>query len=242
MGYSVLGPGANSAAGTAYRREREGSMAVPSRMSTRRFPRSLRLRLRVAYAKAWETLLEAHTAQAMQFVHEFAPRVSVLQAMDLYFRVVAVPAPMEEPVRSRALSGLDLDCLLPRMPLPTLRGWSRFRVDLQIENARSRRRFHEKTMQLARMAGARAAEDIQAAHVANALNFVTLLAEHLPVDRAVNHYVREFSLPLHTAAGVNQRAQAQVAAEHLAAQSSVPGFSLSRRAGLVVGYPATDGG
>lgn len=217
-------------------------MAVPSRMSTRRFPPSLRLRARVAYATAWEALLETHTAQAMQFVHEFAPRLPVLKALDLYFRVVAVPAPMEEPVRSRVLSGLDLDCLLPRMPLPTLRGWSRIRLDLLIENARSRRRFHEKTLQLARMAGARAAEDVQATHVANALNFVTLLAEHLPVDRAVSHYVREFSLPLHAAAGVNQRAQAQVAGEHLAAQSSVPGFSPSRRAGMVVGYPAADGG
>jgi hypothetical protein len=198
--------------------------------------------LRVAYAKAWEALLESHTVQGLQFVHEFAPRLPVLQALDLYFRVVAVPVPMEEPVRSRVLSGLELECLLPRMPLPTLRGWSRLRLDLQIENARSRRRFREKTMWLARMAGARAAEDVQATHVANALNFVTLLAEHMPVDRAVSHYVREFSLPLHAAAGVNQRAQAQVAGEHLAAGDSVPGFSPSRRAGLVVGYPASDGG
>ena len=130
-------------------REREASMAVPSRMSTHRFPQSLRLRLRVAYATAWEALLETHTAQAMQFVHEFAPRLPVLEVLDLYFRVVAVPAPMEESVRGRALSGLDLDCLLPRMPLPTLRGWSRLRLDLLLENVRSRRRFHEKTMQLA---------------------------------------------------------------------------------------------
>ena len=144
-------------------------MAVPSRMSTHRFPQSLRLRLRVAYATAWEALLETHTAQAMQFVHEFAPRLPVLEVLDLYFRVVAVPAPMEESVRGRALSGLDLDCLLPRMPLPTLRGWSRLRLDLLLENVRYRRRFHEKTMQLARMAGARAADDVQATHVASAL-------------------------------------------------------------------------
>jgi hypothetical protein len=217
-------------------------MAVPSQMSTRRFAPSFRLRLRVAYARAWEALLETHTAQAMQFVHEFAPRLPVLGALGLYFRVVAVPDPMEESVRSRALSGLELDCLLPRMPLLTLRGWSRLRLDLLLENVRYRLRFHEKTMQLARMAGARAAEDVQATHVANALNFVTLLGEHLPVHRAVDHYVREFSLPLPTAAGVNQRAQAQLAAEYLAAQHSVPGFSPSRRAEMVVGYPAADGG
>ena len=217
-------------------------MAVPSQMSTRRFSPSFRLRLRVAYAKAWEALLETHTAQAMQFVHEFAPRLPVLEALGLYFRVVAVAAPMVESVRTRVLSGLELDCLLPRMPLPSLRGWNRLRLDRLLENARCRRRFHEKTMQLARMAGARAAEDVQATHVANALNFVTLLSEHLPVHRAIDHYVREFSLPLPAAAGVNQRAQAQLAAEHLVVQNSVPGFSPSRRAGVVVGYPAADGG
>ena len=107
-------------------------MPLPSQMSLRRFPPALRPRVRIAYAAAWEALVETHAAQALQFVHEFSSRLAVLEALDLYFEVVAVPSLMEEPVRVRTLTRVDLDNLQPTIPLPSVRGWRRLRMDLVI--------------------------------------------------------------------------------------------------------------
>ena len=68
-------------------------MTVPSQMSLRRIPDALHLHVRVAYAASWEALIDTHTRQAVQLVTEFAPRVSVLRGLDLYFQVSAVPTP-----------------------------------------------------------------------------------------------------------------------------------------------------
>ena len=92
-------------------------MTVPSQMSLRRIPDALHLPVRVAYAMSWEALIDTHTRQAVQFVTEFAPRISVLRGLDLYFQVTAVPEAMQEVVRSRTLTGLDLSNTL----LETLR-------------------------------------------------------------------------------------------------------------------------
>ena len=87
------------------------SSGVPSTMQTRHFPATIRTRVRVAYAVAWEALINTHTEQARLFIGEFASRVSPLDALELYLTVVPVPAPMQEPVRTRTLTALDLDCL-----------------------------------------------------------------------------------------------------------------------------------
>ena len=83
-------------------------MTVPSQMSLRRIPDALHLQVRVGYAASWEALIDTHTRQALQFVTEFASRIPVLEGLDLYFRVTAVPEGMHEVVRSRTLTALDL--------------------------------------------------------------------------------------------------------------------------------------
>ena len=83
-------------------------MTVPSQMSLRRIPDALHLQVRVGYAMGWEALIDTHTRQALQFVTEFASRIPVLEALDLYFRVTTVPESMHEVVRSRTLTALDL--------------------------------------------------------------------------------------------------------------------------------------
>ena len=88
-------------------------MSVPSQMSLRRIPTCLHLTIRVAYASAWEALVRTHTDQAVQFIQEFAPRIPPLEALELYFRVVAVPDPMQELVRTRTLTSLEIDTLAP---------------------------------------------------------------------------------------------------------------------------------
>ena len=197
-------------------------MTVPSQMSLRRIPEALHLQVRIAYATAWEALIATHTSEAQQFLCEFASRVSVLDGMDLYFRVTAVPEAMQEVVRSRTLTSLELDSLSPVTAMPVLTGWQRLRLDLVLEHQRYRRRYHEKTIELARMVGARAAEAVVATHVENAIGLTRLLKGVMPVGQASDHYLREFSLPSGVAQMVLQRVQARIAGEELTAQYDEP--------------------
>ena len=197
-------------------------MSTPSQMSLRRIPEALHLRVRIAYASAWEALIGTHTSQALQFVCEFASRTPVLRALDLYFEVVAVQAGMQESVRTRCLTSLELESLPPLTAPVPLRGWQMLRVDRFIERQQYRRRFEEKTVQLARMVGARAAEAVIATHVENVIGFYELLRGVMPVDQVTDHYLREFSLQSSAAQMVWQRVQARVAGEELTAQYSDP--------------------
>ncbi len=197
-------------------------MTVPSQMSLRRIPDVLHLHVRVAYATSWEALIDTHTRQAVQFVTEFAPRIAALRGLDLYFHVTAVPESMHEVVRSRTLTGLDLKTLPEPADLPTLTGWHRLRIDLQLEHQRYRRRYHERTIELARMAGSRAAEAVVATHVENALELAWLLKGILPVNAVTDHYIREFALSAGVAQMVLQRVQARVAGDELTAPFDVP--------------------
>jgi hypothetical protein len=197
-------------------------MTVPSQMSLRRIPDALHLQARVAYALAWEALIDTHTRQALQFVTEFAPRIQVLDALDLYFRVTAVPEAMHEVVRSRTLTAIDLKAVPEPAEMPTLTGWGRLRLDLALEHSRYRRRYFERTVELARMVGARAAEAVVATHVENALELAWLLKGVMTVQTATDHYLREFGLPAGAAQMVMQRVQAKVAADELTAQVDEP--------------------
>jgi hypothetical protein len=197
-------------------------MTAPSQMSLRRIPDALRLKVGVAYAIAWETLVDTHARQAVQFVSEFAPRLPVLDAMTLYFRVTAVPDSMREVVRARTLTSLEPDVLPPLTPLPVLAGWRRFRPDLWLENRRQRVRYHETTLELAYMVGARAAEAVIATHVENAVGFTHLVTDVMPATAAIARYIREFNLPDGVAQMVRQRAQARVAGRELTAQYDDP--------------------
>ena len=191
-------------------------------MSLRRIPAPLHLPVRIAYANAWEALISTHTSQALQFVCEFASRATTLRALDLYFEVVAVPEAMQEVVRTQCLTSLELESLPPLTVLPVLRGRQRLRLDLVLEHHRYRRRYLEKTLQLARMVGARAAEAVIATHVENAMGFCVLLRGVLPVEQATNHYLREFSLSSSAAQMVWQRVQARVVGDELTAQYQDP--------------------
>ena len=222
-------------------------MTVPSQMSLRRIPQALHLPVRVAYAASWEALVDIHTREAHQFVGEFASRIFPLDALDLYFGVTAVPEAMHEVVRSRTLTALDLKSLASPVELPALTGWARLRLDLVLEFSRYRRRHQERTVELARMAGARAAEAVIATHVENALELAWLLKGVMPVNAAADHYVREFGLAAGSALMVVQRVQARVASDELSAQFDEPPPRLETPARTGAGpspafpEPATDG-
>ena len=197
-------------------------MTVPSRMSLRRIPASLHLPVRIVYAAGWEALIGTHTSQALQFVCEFAARLPVLDALDLYFQVVAVPEAMQEVVRTRTLTELEVESLPALTTHTELQGWQRVRPDLVLAQQRFLRRYRERTLQLARMVGARAAEAVIATHVENALGFTRLLKGHMPVEQATDQYLREFGLAASAAQMVWQRVQARVAGEALTEQYEDP--------------------
>jgi hypothetical protein len=203
-------------------------MTVPSQMSLRRMPPALHLPVRVAYAGAWEALTYTQTSQALQFLYEFSSRVAPLDALDLYFSVVAVPLPMQEVVRTRTLTSLEPETLPPLTPMPVLTGWNRLRLDLVLEHQRYRRRFHERTIKLAKMVGARAAEAVVATHVENGIGLIRLLQGVFTVEEITELYVREFSLPSNVGQMVWQRVQARVAGEQLTAQYDEPPPVLER--------------
>jgi hypothetical protein len=212
-------------------------MTVPSRMSLRRIPEALHLQVRVAYAAGWEALIDTHTRQALQLVCEFAPRICVLDGLDLYFQVTAVPEAMHEVVRSRTLTAVDLKSVPQPTGLPALTGWYRLRLDLVLEQQRYRRRHQERTLELARMAGARAAEAVVATHVENALELAWLLKGVMPVKAAADHYLREFNLPASVAQMVMQRVQAKVVGDELTAQSDEPPPSLEPASDASSAFP-----
>lgn len=187
----------------------------------------------MAYAGAWEALVVTHTGQALQFLCEFASRLPVLEALDLYFQVVAVPEAMQETVRTCTLTGLELESLPVPTPMPEPQGWQRFRLRVLLEHQRYRRRYQERTVQLAKMVGARAAEAVIGTHVENAINFAGLLRAVMPVEQATDHYLREFSLSAGTAHMVWQRVQARVAGEALTAQYADPVRPRIEEAGVV---------
>lgn len=174
----------------------------------------------MAYAVAWEALVDTHTEQALLFIGEFASRLAPIDALELYFTVAPVSESMHEAIRTRTLSTIELDCLPPRAPLPVLRGWRLLRLDLLLKLMRYRRAYHEKTLDLAKMVGAQAAEKVTNTHVRNARDFADLMASLMPVEKAVAAYLRAFYLPLGAGQVVMQRVKAAVAGSHLAMEYS----------------------
>lgn len=168
----------------------EATVSVSNLVSIRQFPEALRPRLQVAYAEAREALIATHVEQAVQFTREFARRLPALEALDLYFRVVAVPHPMEESIVSRTLVELEFDRLAQSPPrVSVLDHLKSFQIEGALETLRQQRQYVETTYQLARLAGARAAEAVLATHVENAVRVVDILEETTWVDEAISHYV-----------------------------------------------------
>ncbi len=197
-------------------------MPVPSQMSLRKISPALHLPVRTAYAASWRSLTDTHAAEAVRFVVEFAFRASALRGLDLYLDVAAVPEPMRESVWTQALTSLDLSTLQPPIELRRVRGWRRLRLDLVLDNLHDHRRYEARTLQLARLAGARAAEAVVETHVQNVLDLGRVLRGTMPVDQTTELYLHEFMLPQAVAQMVSQRVQAAVAADLLRAEQAAP--------------------
>jgi hypothetical protein len=184
-------------------------MAAPSLIATRRFSHSVRLRLQVVFAHAWEALAETYRSQAADFVRRLRVRMPVDEALDRYFREVGVPAAMVDTVRARAL--ITLAPLVEELPEPEPRvaGWSALRPD-QVFDALKRRAQHvEETNLECRLAASLSDESVAATHVRMALETAQLLHRECSPDEAIMHYIRTFDLPSIEAQIIFRRALAQ---------------------------------
>jgi hypothetical protein len=169
-------------------------MAGPSLMVNRRFSPSTKLRLQLVFAKASEALAETYQVQAAEFVRRLRSRLSVEEALERYFHEVAVPAALEETVRSRALISLaGLIESVPRQePKPT--SWISLRPDLLMVTLRRRVQYVEETNLECRLAASMSEEAVAGTHLRMALQTAEVLVEEVTPDEAIMLYVRTFNL------------------------------------------------
>ncbi len=66
-------------------------------------------RLRLAQARADETIIRAHVDNALMFVDTLAEDLSFDRAIDTYIRVMAIPEPLASAVATRSLVTLGRD-------------------------------------------------------------------------------------------------------------------------------------
>ena len=163
--------------------------------SVRRLPPAVRGRLQVAYARAWQALSDTHFQQAVLFTRRVADRLSLGEALDRYFREVAVPVAMQETVRARAL--LELADTIPGVAAPGNAGdpWERLRPDRLMESVRRRAQWVEETTLQCRMAACLADAAVTESHTRMAVEVAELLGTSMPADEAVMVYIRSFDLP-----------------------------------------------
>src|SRR5215211_8031328 len=73
------------------------------RPTYRRLSESVRHRLEVATAMAWEALVDAHVEQALEFMALFQDRLDLEECIDRYAREMDLPETMASTVRTRVL-------------------------------------------------------------------------------------------------------------------------------------------
>src|SRR5687768_6276035 len=125
-------------------------MPVPGPRMPRSLPESVRRRVEVATAMAWEALIDTHTQQALEFVNLLEGRLTLEEALTRYLREMDVTEAISSAVRTRVLIELEqpehnkphLQVHEPTEPPPEDddEGWRRFRPDVMVRGVRERQR------------------------------------------------------------------------------------------------------
>jgi hypothetical protein len=214
-------------------------MAGPARFSTRRLPDTLRSRLEVTTALAWEALVETHVDQAHAFVQLVRERMPLEESLPRYLLELDLGDSIASAVRTRVLVRAEPDDRIDRDPPIAIRppvttpeaaadddegGWRRFRPDVVVRGLRERQRRDDETEGWMKLALARAEEAVIATHVDNAITFAALLDPVMPLDRATQEYIDAVGLSGGRAQAVHQRTMARLADVHLPmpARTTVP--------------------
>ena len=184
-------------------------MAAPNLITSRRLSGSVRLRLQVVFARAWEALAETYQAQAVEFVRRLRGRLSFDEALERYFREMGVPAAMVDTVRARALIAMaEMVEEEGEQELAEHTAWGGLRPDHLLGAFRRRAQYVESTNLECRLAASLAQEAVAATHVRMALETAELLIAECTPDEAIMRYIRTFNLPALDAQLIFRRAMA----------------------------------
>ncbi len=207
-------------------------MAGTGAWNPRRVPDAMSRRVEVAAAMAWEALVDAHTAHALDFIALLDGRLSMQDALTRYLREMGVIEPMSTAVRTKVLVALEdaesagRRVLLheaeaaaaqdePREPEQEGERWRRFTPGALVSGVRERNKSREETEKVVMLAMARAEEDVIGTHVDNAITFAALLDSAIGLDKAVQEYIEVVGLGGPRAQAVFQRTMARLAEVHL---------------------------
>ena len=189
-------------------------MTSPNLIGSRRFPSGTKLRLQLVFARASEALAETYQTQAAEFVRRLRSRLPVDEALQRYFHEVGVPAALEETVRARALISLAglIESACPHESRAL--SWTVLRPDQMLDALRKRVQHIEHTNLECRLAGSISDEAVATTHVRMALETAEVLADEVPPDEAIMHYIRTFNLSSIDAQVIFRSAMAQWAELH----------------------------
>lgn len=209
-------------------------MARPTRIPSRRLPDSVRRRLEVSTAMAWEALVETHVGQATEFVMLMEDRLELEDALARYLAELDLDETMAAAIRTRVYVGLEESADADDDPALRLHeqqdatsataadrpgdeseGWRRFRPDVVMRGVLRRHRQSDETENMIALALARAEEGIVQTHVENAISFTALLSDYVGIGRAVQYYLGAVILSGSRAHSVFQRTMARLADVHL---------------------------
>lgn len=87
----------------------------PESIFARKLAPAAERRLRLAQARAEETLIDAHVANALMFIDALAEDLAFDRAIETYMRVMNVPEPLASVVATRALVALGDDLVPDRV-------------------------------------------------------------------------------------------------------------------------------
>ena len=215
-------------------------MPAPGR-SYRRLPDTVRHRIEVAAAMAWEALVEAHSAQARAFVALFDEHMPLEESLNRYVGDMDLSDTMVAAVRTRVLVAIEDAQLEASTESLTLRpdsideavevdddeGWRRFRPDVVMRGVIERQKKNEEVERMVELAIARAEEAIIQTHIDNAITFAALLDEMGSLSRGVEHYISVLNIVGGRAQAVLQRTMARLADVHLPPARQAAGEPLS---------------
>ena len=87
----------------------------PETIFSRKLAPAAERRLRLAQARAEETLIDAHVTNALMFIDALAEDLSFDRAIESYVRVMGVPEPLASVVATRVLVALGDDLVPDRV-------------------------------------------------------------------------------------------------------------------------------
>jgi hypothetical protein len=202
-------------------------MPGPGPRFPRSLPESMRRRLEVATAMAWEALVDTHTEQALEFIELFQGRITLEDALLRYLREMDLNEATAGAIRTRVFVALEDrpssqrprlqldDDTQPEPPDDATDGWRRFRPDVIVRGVRERQKRTEETEHFVELALARCEEALIKTHIDNAITFAALLDGTTSLKVGVQTYLGAVNLAGGRSQSVFQRTMAQLADVHL---------------------------